>query len=146
MNYLSYRVTLHKLSSERNKIDNRYKKEYEKAIKEKDEEKRNEIRDDALMELNEIDDQILYLEHQYLRSEATKYLLPIPPVVTEDKGGLWEQSRHTGKYHLTNKGLAQLRVEVRNEKKERTELLAQRISIIIGLIGAIIGLVAVMKN
>lgn len=146
MNYFSYRFSLSKLNRQRSKIDKSYKKQYDEAKKEKDEEKKQEISSLAIYELDEIDDEILFLEHQYLRSISTKHLIQVPPVIEREKGGLWERSRYNGKYRLTNEGIRQLRSEIRKERKERTELLARWISILIGLLGAITGLVAVIKN
>jgi hypothetical protein len=146
MNYLSYRLSLNKLYRKRNRIDKYYKKQYEEAKKEKNSKKREEISSYASMELNVIDDDIFYLEHRYLTSVATRLLLSIPPFVSEEKGGLWEQSQLTGKWHLTSEGIRKLRGEIRTEKKERTDLLSRWIAIIIGLIGAITGLVAVIKD
>lgn len=146
MNYFSYRISLNKLNKQRNKIDKPYKKQYDEAKKEKDEEKKEEIASLAIYELGEIDDEILFLEQRYLRSIATKYLIQLPPVIEEEKGGLWERSQYNGNYRLTNEGIRQLRSEIRKERKERTDLLTRWISILIGLIGAITGLVAVINK
>lgn len=146
MNCFSYRKSLSKLNSQRNRIEKSYGKQHEQAEREGDEKKKEEILDLVLYELGEIDDDILYLEHRYLTSVAAKLLLPAPPVINEEKGGLWERSKYSGKYHLTSEGIRRLRGDIRKERKERIELLALRISIIIGLIGALIGLVAVIKK
>ena len=146
MNYLSYRFSLNKLYRKRNRIDKQYKKEYEKAKKDKDNGKKQEISLVASTERDEIGDDIRYLEHRYLTSVAERLLLPVPPFVSEERGGLWEQTQMTGKWCLTSEGIRKLRGEIRTEKKERTELLARWISIIIGLIGAITGLMAVILD
>lgn len=144
MNYISYRVSLYKLNRQRNKTDKYHDKEYERAKKQGDRDEIEKAMSLASHELHEIEDEILHLEYSYLMSIASKMLLPTP---TSDKEGkLWEQSRYTGKWRLTSKGILELRGLIRKEKKEKTELLVRWISIIIGLIGAITGLVAVIKK
>lgn len=146
MYYFSYRLSLCKLNRRRSKIDKSYKKQYEQAKKEGSEERTDEIAADASYALGEIDDEILYLEHCYLTSVAKKLLLPVPPFATKENGGMWEKSNITRKWRLTSKGITELRDIIRKERKERTELLARWISMLIGLIGAITGLVAVIKK
>ena len=125
MNYFSYRISLFKLSSRRCKIDKLYKKQYEEAKKDKDEEKKEEVASLASYELGGIEDEILYLEHCYLTSIATKLLLPVPPFANEEKGGLWTRSQHTGKYHLTTEGIIKLRGDIRKEKKGKNGIICK---------------------
>ncbi|MDP3027901.1 MAG: hypothetical protein Q8O04_00075 [Deltaproteobacteria bacterium] len=146
MNFFSYRSSLFKLSRQRREIDRYYKKQYAEAKKTSDNKKIGDISSVAPHELEEVDDEIHYLEQRYLISIATRMLLPVPPVISEEKGGRWEQSDVTGKWQLTSEGMRELRQLIRTEKKESTELLTRWITIIVGLIGAITGLVAVIKK
>ncbi len=146
MNLFSYRGSLFKLSRQRRKIDKYYKKQYAEVKKTGDKKKIEDIEILAPHELEEVDDEIHYLQQRYLISKATKMLLQIPPVISEEKGGRWEQSNVTGKWQLTNEGMRELRQNIRTEQKESTELLARWITVIIGLIGALTGLVAIIKK
>lgn len=146
MNYISYRVLLFKLYRQRNKVDKYYKKEYQEAKKTGDRDKVQEVGSLTSFELQEVDDEIQYLEQRYIIALARQMLLAVPPVIDEEKGGLWEQSNSTGKWLLTVEGLRQLRATVRAEKKERTDALSRWVTIIVGLIGAITGLIAVIMK
>lgn len=146
MNFFSYRGALFRLSLRRRKIDKYYKKQYSEAKKTGDKKKIEDIEIVAPHELDEVDDEIHYLQQRYLISIATKMLLQVPPVMSEEKGGQWEQSNVTGKWQLTSEGMRELRQLIRTEQKESTELFARWITIIVGLIGALTGLVAIIKK
>ncbi len=146
MNYISYRISLFKLNRQRNKVDKYYKKEYQEAKKTGDGSKIQEVGSLASFELQEVDDEIQYLEQRYIIDRARHMLLAVPSIIDQEKGGLWTQSNTTGKWLLTTEGLRQLRAAVRTEKKERTDSLSRVITIIVGLIGAITGLIAVIMN
>ncbi|NTW58736.1 MAG: hypothetical protein HGB21_10580 [Nitrospirae bacterium] len=79
----------------------------------------------------------------YLRSVAEKMLLPYPRTINDDE---WEKDGLTDSYYLKNKVIARLRSAIRNEKKDRLDLFRNWITILIGLIGALTGLMAVLKR
>jgi hypothetical protein len=119
----------------------------EEARKTGGEIKAQEVRESESFDLEMIDDEILGLHSRYLVSKAVKRILPIPPFSEEDD--IWERSNFTGKHHLTEKGIREVRGIIRNEKKERMELLSYWypwIGVLFGLIGAITGLIAVIKR
>jgi hypothetical protein len=84
------------------------------------------------------------LKTQYLVSIADKLSLPIPPITKEDER--WEQSGFSGRHVLTNRGITELRSLIRQEKREKYELIFRWSPILIGLIGAIIGLISVLRK
>jgi len=147
MNYLSYRVALFKLHRERKKLTSVVSREAEEARKTGGERKAKEIREAVQFDFDEIEDKILRLLTRYLVSKANKTFLATPSFSEED--GMWEQSNFTGNYHLTEKGIREVLGMIRKDQKERMELLSYWfpwIGLLIGLIGAITGLVAVIKR
>lgn len=147
MNCLSYRIALFKLNRKRSKQASVISKLIEEARKTGGEIKAQEVRESESFDLDMIDDEILSLLSRYHMSEAVKRILPIPPFSEEDE--MWECSNFTGKHHLTEKGIREVRGIIRKDKKERMELLSYWypwIGILFGLIGAITGLIAVIKR
>jgi hypothetical protein len=65
----------------------------------------------------------------------------------------WQTSPYTGRRQLTEKSLAQFRTAIRNEQKERWQFWELRAKIVTalvtgltGVIGALIGLIAILKK
>lgn len=147
MNFLSYRIGLFKLNRKRSKEASVISKLAEKARKTGGERKAEEVWQSESFDLQMIDDDILDLHSRYLYSKATKRFLPTPPF--SEKDGMWEYTNFKGKYHLTEKGIREMRGIIRKDTKERMELLSYWypwIGILFGLIGAITGLIAVIKR
>jgi hypothetical protein len=71
-------------------------------------------------------------------------LIPVPEFKTE--GGAWMESQETGLYHLTPHALHELRAAIRAEKKARREEWTIWLALLIGAIGALSGLVAIIKK
>ena len=94
--------------------------------------------------LDNINEEIAVLITQYFRHKAEKKFLPVPPI--NDKDGFWEQGQYTGKWYLTKKGITELQSLIRKDGKEKREMFSYWISILFGLIGAITGLIAVIKR
>ena len=81
------------------------------------------------------------LESQHILNQAHKLYLPAPDYEDEnmyDRVFNYRILNERGKLHLMK--------NIQKEKRERTDILLKRISIFIGLIGALTGLVAVWKN
>ena len=147
MNFLSYRIALFKLNRKRSKQASVISKLVKEARKTGGERKAQEIRESESFDLEIIYDEILQLLSWYILSKANKRFLPTPPFSEED--GMWERSNYTGKYHLTEKGFREVRGMIRKDTKERMELLSYWspwIGLLIGVIGALTGLVAVIKR
>ena len=123
------------------------KKVYDNLIKKakKEGKKGNEIQrlySEAGSEYFLIQDQIDILITSYLKSEANKLILPIPE---DDDIKMWKEAPDMCPYKvLSEKGVTELRSAIRRERKERREAHISWIAIIIGLIGAITGLLAVI--
>ena len=145
MMFLEYRWELLKLNRKKNKIDSEIKKQAKRIRKEKgiQAEKAFYQEDTDHYESWATDEEISVLHTNYLRSVAEKMLLPYPRNITDVE---WDKGDFTDKYYLKNEVVAKLRSAIRNEKKERMELFRNWVTILIGLIGAMTGLIAVLKR
>jgi len=144
MNYLSYRIALYKFNKKRRKVSEAIYRFVEEARRAGGETKAQEVSRAESFNLDVIDHEILGLVTRYLINKANKRFLPLPYLSEEER--LWEQSNFTGKYHLTDKGITEIRKMIRKDKKERMEILSYWASLLIGLIGAVTGLVAVIRR
>jgi hypothetical protein len=141
MIFLKYRWSLYKLTKDRDKTRKHYSKKIDEAQKKKAYDERESLIHEAMEVTGFINDDISYLITQNLRSKAEKLLLPFPT-----SNELWEQSPRTGKRFLTNEGIIEIRTKIRKEQRKRREKIAFWISILIGLIGALTGFMAVIKR
>lgn len=144
MNYFAYKKALIRLNRNRDKENKALSKSIEEAKRTGGLEKAREVYQSESFELNMIYEKILTLKTQYLSDIADKKSLPIPP--RNEKDGLWESGHYTGRWYLTNKGIAELRSLIRKDRKERMEIFSYWVAILFGLIGAITGLIAVIKR
>lgn len=144
MNYFRYRKELYKLNSQRDKEKKSLDKLVDKARKDGGYDAAIEVYQMESVDFHIIDDEISYLKTRHLISKAEKMSLPTPRIADED--GLWEQSSYIGKWYLTNKGITEIRRLIRQERKENFELVSHWVTIIIGVIGAIIGLISVINK
>jgi hypothetical protein len=143
---LRYEFALKRLQKEERATDFYFKEEQERLLANKvgaaDMQKSDEKQ---IFELSKIHDQIAGLQTNFLRNEAERYLLPIPVFDTSEDGA-WEFSSICTHYQLKQAALVKLRSAIRKEKKERRESWQSWAALAIGLIGAMIGLVAALKK
>ena len=144
MSYFSYRKSLGKLSRDRDKESKALSKLVQEAKKLGGRAKADEVYQAESFELESIDEDISLLRTRYLINRAEKKSLPLPPMNEED--GFWETGRITGSWYLTNKGITEVRSLIRKDTREILEIFSKWVSILIGLIGAITGLVAVIRR
>jgi len=95
-------------------------------------------------ELTEVDDDISALETEYLVENARKLLLPIPEYRLD--GAMWKRSKHGGNFILTENGIAEIRNAIRKERRERREGTIVWLASLTGIVGAVTGLVTVLKS
>jgi hypothetical protein len=81
----------------------------------------------------------------YLISKADRLIIPLPPDDDEKMWTIWDDDSER-KYVLTYAGINELRNAIRAELKGRIERWLMLSSGLVGVIGAIIGLVAVIKK
>ena len=143
MNYLSYRISLIRLHYKKDKEEAVFHQKLEEAKRTGNAEVIQEIQHTESFPLRELDEEISVLMTQRLTSIAQKLLLPLPPkpmpedgdVITENE--IWRSSDFSGRWYLRTKGIAEVRKLIRQERKERLELITPWISLI-GLVIALL--------
>jgi hypothetical protein len=81
------------------------------------------------------------LTASYYVDEAERLTLPIP---NEEDPDYWKESKFSHMQQLTVKGVAELRSAIRKEQKERWEHWQMRLTLLIGFMGTLIGLVSLL--
>ena len=89
-----------------------------------------------------IDDDIVQLVSNYLQSEANKHFISAPRFNLVD--GNWELSDISNRVRLSQDAIRELRSAIRAEQKESSELIRSWLTGLTGLIGVLIGLLAVI--
>ncbi|MDO9478326.1 MAG: hypothetical protein Q7L07_16575 [Pseudohongiella sp.] len=141
-----------KLEWQRESIDKSYEKEIGHAIRaNKSSNEIDSLRQCHRHELNLMDEEIDYLITRKILKEARRLKIPLPEFDVDENGDgeSWERGSQTGMYYLTSSGYSHLREKIRSEKRSQVEFHNIRISWIVsltGLIGTIIGLIAVWSN
>ncbi len=145
MNRINLWFKVRKFQKLRDRIYKRFKKE-ERELKSKkvDVNEIGGLYSQASYEDMECTDEIQELNTRYLITEAEKLIIPVPS--REKNSGFWEESRITGSDHLTTKGIAELRSAIRKESRERKAAILIWVTALIGLVGAVSGLIAVISS
>lgn len=136
---IKYRLELHKLDKEYNRID----KSFQKHKKGLSGEQLELLRAEASSEIFPLLEKINALKTRRFRQIADKLMVFLPE--TKDKE-LWEDLHYAGGRTLTNKGFWELNKLIRQEKRERREGFVVWLAALTGIIGAITGLVAVLSS
>jgi hypothetical protein len=135
--------TLRSLQNQKDRVRAKYKCELEQARRDKkSKDDLHEIGVEEFLELDLIDDEIAQLQYTFLVRRAEKLLIPIPEFNTDSAA--WRESHVTGQWRLTDDALHSLRMAIRKEQTERREHWQSWLTLIIGLIGALIGLASVL--
>ena len=98
---------------------------------------------EASMEESIITDEIEGLSTAYLVDCANRLFIPIPERTDQL---MWSESSYERRQVLTHKGISTLRTAIRAEQKEQREFFVTVLASLIGIIGAITGLVAVFHK
>jgi len=89
-------------------------------------------------------DEMIRLTSSYYVRVANRMLIPVPEFKAE--GGAWVESQQTGLYHLTPQALHDLRATIRAEGKARRDEWSVWLVLVTGVIGALSGLIAIIKK
>lgn len=155
MNWFSYRTSLRKLRSLEKKVKDQSDKKIEEAYKSGNNTKAIELEYDKFINLTVLEEEIYELETQRLISKADKFIIQIPEKPAYDPEGLHTENEYwrmgeRSIWYLKPKGIAELRTLIRQEEKYRRDKTAFWISIIsgsiIGIIGALTGLIAIINR
>lgn len=144
MNFVSYRIGLFKLNRERDKVTKVISKLAQKAQETGGGKAAQEVWQSEGFQIDMVDNKILGLVTRYLLNKSNKRFLPVPSV--SEESGMWERNVFTGGYHLTDKGIREIRRMVRQDIKESIEIFMPYVTTLFGLIGAATGLIAVIKK
>jgi len=137
---IKYRYRLWKLLRSKK----RTQKTYDRAIKEvKSKEDEQQIISEAIHFIGEEDLWIRELHTNYLCYVARRLIVPIPEFKDQST---WEQVRSLDRYILTPSGIYELKKLIRIEQKERREIVFSWITLLIGLLGVLIGVISVLKE
>ncbi len=147
--WAKYQRILWRLERAKRETVKSYSKHFREAA-DKDYQERFDILNDEQEELRLIDDEIAETISYYVLSKAQKLTVPTPNYSEE---GAWVTSHRTGLPRLSEKALAEIQSAARNKQKERLQLWGLRIKVfapvlagLTGTIGALIGLVAILKR
>lgn len=137
--WLKYRWRLNQLNR---KVDKEEKSYSESMSKAKGEEKQR-LHAEAGSYIVPLLEEISCLKSKRLCQIANRLIVPIPKVQEKP---FWEYSHYTNGYYLSTEGINEVRKRIRQERLERCELVLKWIPAFVGIIGALIGLIAVMKK
>ena len=115
LDWLRFRYKVWRLKNEKNRVEKSHYREWDK-LKGRGEQITGQHVASLRRNLGIHDDKIVFEVSWYLRSRATKLLIPIP---LDD----WEFQKNIGHYCLTEEGMVKLLSAIRAEKKERSEIL-----------------------
>ena len=141
---LQYKSDLRKLRIEQQKLYNKYQQARDRA-------KKQGFDDGELsfigQEEQEIDNWINFRQTQYYQSVCQSLELPMPDRDNNEYYYKFNFDDDYGDRHiLTTAGFHVVRNAIREEKKARREVFGFWFAVITGLIGALIGLVSVIKG
>jgi hypothetical protein len=92
-----------------------------------------------------IEDEIAALQTDRLLVLADEYLIPRPLGALEPNE-TWMQARTSDQYLLSPAAIAELRASIRKEQRERSELVFRWLTGLTGVVGALIGLAALLMK
>jgi len=141
---IKFRFTINRLFAKRDGIRHDFMAHIHKA--QKDGRPQDEIRrltTEASMEESIINDEIELLTTAHLVDYANRLFIPTPERTDES---MWCESSYENRQVLTHKGISILRTAIRAEQKGQREFFVTVLATLIGIIGAITGLVAVFHK
>ena len=135
--YLDMRKTLR--HRERRRCE--FERDINIARQKKDRDEMESLRNYQHMELQFADEEIDLDNSDHLIARAHRYLVPLP-----QGEGFWDRSEAYGRGYLTRKGAAQVRADIRAEKKAMWDYWQARMTLALALIGSIFGVLAFFKK
>lgn len=142
---LRYRVEIIKCNAIIRKFNKIYynKDVIDKIKKEKKDTSMDEHWAEYSAEVVPIEMEIQRIMSNSLIAEANKLMLPLPD--HNDKE-MWDNYYLGNITVLTKKGLSSVRAQIRRERKENTDQYLPWLALIVGLIGALTGLLSILKS
>lgn len=144
MNWITFKIRLFKLDRHKENAYEAVLHEAKAAEKAYGRLKGEEVWQREAYRVDEWNEEIAWLVTSYLLSKANKRFLPYPSY--REGEDPWERGHFTGKRYLTEKGISELRSRIRKEDRERFDLFLKIAAGLTGVIGALTGLIAIMKS
>ena len=123
----------------------RRRRDFERDIKiareRKDYDEAESLRNYQYTELRFLDEETDIDNSDYLIALAHRYLVPLP-----QGEEFWDKSDAFGRGYLSRKGAAQLRADIRAEKKAMWDYWQGRVTLALAIIGSIFGVLAFFKK
>jgi hypothetical protein len=136
-----------RLRIELEETDRLYRKLIASEKRRNNQNKLQELYSDWGYESDLIEEELKLVETRRLVNKARRLLLPVPDIPTgKEEDGKWIRGPDSGRWYLKPEGFSEIRALIRGECKERREALMAWATIIIGIIGALTGLVAVWRR
>lgn len=117
---------------------------YDRLVADTEGEKRDALIAERSFEVGFAEDQLYYLMTRRLASEAAPLFVALPEI-SEDSDD-WERSSTFGYWMLTRKGITSIEKAITEKKAARREAWQSWVTLLIGLVGALIGLVSVLPK
>lgn len=95
---------------------------------------------EEIFHVDDLDDRITQIQIQFLTKQAEKYLIPTPKFKTDD--GTWEESKVSGRWRWSKETISNVKKIIREEQKYRREHWQGWLALLIGLVGALIGVLS----
>jgi hypothetical protein len=139
-NYLRYRLALRKHAKAEKQLEEIYPPNLS-----------NDFNNGEFADYIRREDQVyqwkMLIQTEYFRNKADVLNVPMPD--PSDKGMYdsveWDDDPQQPKY-LTDKGVRSIKAAVREEEKHRREATGYWFGIVVGIIGALTGLISILKN
>ena len=139
--YLRFRWKLGQLERDLRQTDNKYEADIKAARQRKaSADDVDSIEHAQMSEHFLFRDEIQTLHSRYLSTQASRLIIPRPPLGDET---MWEKDG-LDRHILSEAGINHLRAAIRAERKARLELFLMWVPGVVGILGALIGLVAML--
>jgi hypothetical protein len=150
---IAYQIRLRRLQRIRRRLEREFDQAAKEAMKSGGWEKAQSMWFEEETELGILDAQIGSHVTARLRELCQRMLLPLPRFDAPDPEDwsagsetMWDRSRVTHQVFLSPKGIAEVRSRIRQERKERWEFTLALGALLIGLVGTLTGLAAVLAR
>ncbi len=138
----SYEAKLRRLFRAQDKLDRAHAEDIRKAKEDgKSVYEIDELNTDVSFEWHLLDVDIAVLATEHLCRKAKRRMLPLPSLKDNE---MWENLPYASRPTLTGQGISQVRASLREETKARRELVVPIGTLVVGFLGVVTGLVAVI--
>jgi len=140
-----------KLMWQKSLTDQSYAKEIKRARTAKNVERVKVLESERQVDIGMFEEEEAQLYTRQLLGEARRLRVPCPRMYGHDGKQTvdWEEGHYVGHWHLTEVGIEKIRKEIRKELRwgfERRRQWVLLITTLTGIIGALIGLVAILTT